>query len=133
MKSQAHGSSTRASRRCGGRNSPTSRRVCPEHRRDISDATNNAWFFPQIIKLAASKGLKDFTATGIAAWASAQTDFTTGFLAPINWKDAGPLKDYPRFTTLYAMPVGFKLGDPYLIKSQFQSLSYDTLKTLPLG
>jgi hypothetical protein len=31
------------------------------------------------------------------------------------------------------MPVGFKSGDPYLIKSQFQSLSYDTLKTLPLG
>ena len=59
--------------------------------------------------------------------------FTTGFLAPINWKDAGPLKDYPRFTTLFAMPVGFKSGDPYLIKSQFQSLSYDTLKTLPLG
>jgi len=100
---------------------------------NISDATNNAWFFPQIIKLAASKGLKNFTAAGIAAWASAQTDFTTGFLAPINWKDAGPLADYPRFTTLYAMPVGFKSGDPYLIKSQFQSLSYDTLKTLPLG
>jgi branched-chain amino acid transport system substrate-binding protein len=101
---------------------------------NISDATNNAWFYPQIIKLAASKGLKDFTAAGIAAWASGQTDFTTGFLAPINWKDAGPLMDYPRFTTLYAMPVGFNSsGDPYLIKSQFQSLSYGTLKTLPLG
>lgn len=101
---------------------------------DISDATNNAWFFPQIIKLAASEGLKDFTAAGIAAWASAQTAFTTNFLAPINWKDPGPLTDYPRFTTLYATPVGFKSsGDPYLMKSLFVSLSYDTLKTQPLG
>ena len=37
-------------------------KYAPNIAANISDATNNAWFFPQIIKLAASKGLKDFTA-----------------------------------------------------------------------